>query len=190
GDATLNMAPGECWIFDTWRQHRVLNADDRARIHLVCDTVGGAGFWKMVYRGRPVGVGIDSPGWTAPMLEYADAATPAIPFEQYNLPQVMSPWELEHHLDFLIGEMLPSPHQPAIHRQVRMLYHAWRGLWAAQADSVQALPEYRQLLDAFLAKVKPMASESVLRNDLAMLPALMSGVGRVAVIGHGEDRLG
>jgi hypothetical protein len=25
GDAEVNMAPGECWIFDTWRPHRVIN---------------------------------------------------------------------------------------------------------------------------------------------------------------------
>ncbi|MEO8365283.1 MAG: aspartyl/asparaginyl beta-hydroxylase domain-containing protein [Pseudoxanthomonas sp.] len=190
GDAGLNMAPGECWIFDTWRQHRVLNADDRPRIHLVCDTVGGAEFWKMVYRGRPVGIAADSPGWTAQTLEYAASSPPPIPFENYNLPQVMSPWELERHLDFLVEEMIPSPHQITIHRHVRMLYHAWRGLWAAHADAAQAVPEYRRLLDGFLAQVKPMAGESMLRNELSMLPALMSGIARVAVLGHAEDRLG
>ena len=25
GEAEINMAAGECWIFDTWRQHRVVN---------------------------------------------------------------------------------------------------------------------------------------------------------------------
>lgn len=28
GDATINMAEGERWIFDTWRMHHVLNDAD------------------------------------------------------------------------------------------------------------------------------------------------------------------
>jgi hypothetical protein len=190
GDAALNMAPGECWIFDTWRQHRVVNADERSRIHLVCDTVGGAEFWKMVYRGRPVGVGVDPSGWAPRAVEYDARSSPSIAFETHNMPVVMSPWELERHLDFLVEEMVPSPHQANIHRHVRMLYRAWRGLWAAHADAMQSVPEYRRLLDAFLAQVRPMVEESMLRNDLAMLPALMSGVARVAVRGATDDRLG
>jgi hypothetical protein len=190
GDAALNMAPGECWIFDTWRQHRVVNADKRSRIHLVCDTVGGAEFWKMVYRGWPVGLLGEPPGWAPGMVQYDASSSPAITFETYNMPVVMSPWELERHLDFLVEEMMPSPHQANIHRHVRMLYHAWRGLWAAHADAVQSVPEYRRLLDGFLAQVGPMANESMLRNDLAMLPALMAGIARVAIPGAAEDRLG
>ena len=53
GDAAINMAAGECWIFDTWRQHRVLNDAVESRVHLVVDTVGGGGFWDLVGRGRP-----------------------------------------------------------------------------------------------------------------------------------------
>ena len=52
GDAAINMAAGECWIFDTWRSHRVLNDAVESRIHLVVDTVGGDAFWDMVAQGR------------------------------------------------------------------------------------------------------------------------------------------
>ena len=61
GDAAINMAAGECWIFDTWRQHRVLNDAVESRIHLVVDTVGGAAFWDLVGRGRPHDA--PRPGW-------------------------------------------------------------------------------------------------------------------------------
>ena len=50
-DTHTNMAAGECWIFDTWRQHRVLNDDTRERIHLVVDTVGSEEFWALVQAG-------------------------------------------------------------------------------------------------------------------------------------------
>jgi len=52
GGTTLNMAAGECWIFDTWRQHSVLNDAVQSRIHLVVDTVGGGRFWDLVGQGR------------------------------------------------------------------------------------------------------------------------------------------
>ncbi len=50
GDAEVNMAAGECWIFDTWRTHQVLNAADDERIHLVADTIGSDQFaapWEL-----------------------------------------------------------------------------------------------------------------------------------------------
>ena len=64
GDAETNMKAGECWIFDTWSRHRVINGNDSTRIHLVADTVGGAGLWDLISRGRPAGRSI--PGWQAP----------------------------------------------------------------------------------------------------------------------------
>ena len=47
------MRAGECWIFDTWRMHNVVNDHALPRIHLVADTVGGIGFWQLVARARP-----------------------------------------------------------------------------------------------------------------------------------------
>jgi len=52
GEAELNMKAGECWIFDTWRLHNVINASGDERIHLVADTIGGARFWDHVDRGN------------------------------------------------------------------------------------------------------------------------------------------
>ena len=53
GNAQINMRAGECWIFDTWRTHHVVNDHALARIHLVADTVGGAGFWHHLGNARP-----------------------------------------------------------------------------------------------------------------------------------------
>ena len=47
GDAQTHMAPGEVWIFDTWRLHNVLNPPGVERIHLVVDTVGSDAFWGL-----------------------------------------------------------------------------------------------------------------------------------------------
>ena len=42
GDDDVHMAPGEVWVFDTWRTHKVVNPAGESRIHLVVDTVGSA----------------------------------------------------------------------------------------------------------------------------------------------------
>ena len=69
GDAAINMAAGECWIFDTWRQHRVINDAVESRIHLVVDTVGGGG---VLGPGRP-----RPPAQRAPARRLAAAAVAA-----------------------------------------------------------------------------------------------------------------
>lgn len=62
GNSEVNMAAGECWIFDTWRMHRVINAADDQRIHLVADTIGSERFWQIVNAGRVPGLN-SPPGW-------------------------------------------------------------------------------------------------------------------------------
>lgn len=188
GNEAINMAAGECWIFDTWRLHRVLNADDRSRIHLVCDTTGGEGFWSMVDAGRAVGIGDEPAGWQPRRLEFDGAAVPAMRFESYNVPSVMSPWELKRHLDFLLDETVPSPSIAMLRRQVEILYRSWRAVWACRADSAGAEPEYRRLFDDFMTKIRPLASDAVLRNDAPMLPALMIMVARSAVVDNMPPR--
>ncbi|HEY5971483.1 MAG TPA: aspartyl/asparaginyl beta-hydroxylase domain-containing protein [Pseudoxanthomonas sp.] len=178
GDEAINMAAGECWIFDTWRLHRVLNADDRSRIHLVCDTVGGEAFWKLVDAGKAIGAGDESVGWQPRRMEFDDRAMPEMRFESHNVPRVMSPWELKRHLDFLLDETQPSPSLAMMRRQVEVLYRNWRALWANCADMPGTEPEYRRLFEDFLTKIKPLAASAVLRNDAPMLPALMIMVAR------------
>ena len=63
GGEQINMREGECWIFDTWRSHHVVNDHALARIHLVADTVGGAAFWEHMRQratGRARAAGLDA----------------------------------------------------------------------------------------------------------------------------------
>ena len=43
----VHMAPGEAWIFDNWRVHKVDNGSDISRVHLVADTTGNGRFWDL-----------------------------------------------------------------------------------------------------------------------------------------------
>ncbi len=51
GDQHVHMAPGECWIFNSWLEHTVKNNSDKTRVHLVVDTAGSTKFWDLVKRG-------------------------------------------------------------------------------------------------------------------------------------------
>ncbi|HSM11866.1 MAG TPA: aspartyl/asparaginyl beta-hydroxylase domain-containing protein [Lysobacter sp.] len=182
GDAAVNMAAGECWIFDTWRQHRVLNDASAARIHLVVDTVGGGEFWQAAARGRTPGA--SSGGW-APRLvpKSPDPSPPAIPFESQNLPTVMTPWELGTHLRFLLDEARVHPVLPVLNLHVQQLVRVWRGLWAQHGDAEPARASYRSAFDAFAVAVRALSGEVVLRNDMRWFDVMMVMLGRSVVAG-------
>ncbi len=180
GDAAINMAAGECWIFDTWRQHRVLNDATAARIHLVVDTVGGGAFWPMVAHGRMH----DAPtaGWSPKLVPFApQAGEPQLGFESRNLPVVMTPWELGVHLRFLLGETQPNPKLPELEQHVDQIVHAWRGLWAQYGDAVDARGRYRTAFDAFAAAVRPLSRDLMLRNEMRWFDVMMVMLGRTVV---------
>ncbi len=155
------MAAGECWIFDTWRQHRVLNDASASRIHLVVDTVGGGGFWQLVAKGR---------AHDAPLQHWWPQSLPqrvaVVAFESRNVPAVMTPWELSAHLDFLFDEALPHPKLPVLRQHAARLIQLWRGLWAQHGEASSGRASFRAAFDAFAAAVQPLSREVVLGNQM------------------------
>ena len=176
---SINMAAGECWIFDTWRQHRVLNDAVQSRIHLVCDTVGGGAFWGKVAQGRAH----DAPheGWV-PKRVAPDPMAPAdFACEAVNVPAVMSPWELNQHLSFLLGEALPHPQLPVMGQHAGRLIRQWKGLWAQYGDAPEGRATFRAAFDGFAASVHPLAQGVTLRNEMPWFQVMMVMIHRVAV---------
>jgi hypothetical protein len=189
GDQHVNMAAGECWIFDTWRLHHVSNDNDDARIHLVVDTIGGAGFWNMASAGRP---------HTAPretlrarhVLAQAGAAAP-IMFESVNSQSPMSYWELRALIGFLFGEAQPHPRVQAVSQLANAFVAYWQTLWFRHGQDPAAQPEYVHALDMFLANALPLARGLQLRNggDMgdALAGLLKRAVRRSGASGSEED---
>ena len=179
GGAAINMAAGECWIFDTWRQHRVLNDAAASRIHLVVDTVGGKGFWELVERGRTHDA---SPAnWQPTTLPWAAPRELQIGCESRNVPAVMTPWELSAHLEFLLSETLPHPQVAVLRLHVQRLLTDWRGLWARHGDDAASRPLFRAAFDAFTATVKPLAEGVLLVNETRWIDGVMLMLSRAAV---------
>jgi hypothetical protein len=180
GDAAVNMKPGECWIFDTWRQHRVLNDATEARIHLVVDTVGGSGFWELVSRGRPV-PGPSAAGFEPSMVSPRPGAPADFACESVNVPAVMNPWELEKHLGFLFAEAIAHPALAPLQQMAGRLVREWRGLWFAHGEAVAGRDNYRRAFEGFLASARAAGQGVMLRNGMPWLEVVQVMLGSVVV---------
>jgi hypothetical protein len=173
GDGEVNMREGECWIFDTWRRHRVLNGSGRERIHLVADTVGSDAFQSLIENGHMATQSNQDDDWRAPVFHgSATQALPRLSYETNNFPQVMSPWELREILLFILHE---TPAQDALETTgkiiLRFITH-WQALWTEHGDQPAAWPLYRDALSAFEVEVAAPAESLVLINGTAFMAVL------------------
>jgi len=183
GEGEVNMGPGECWIFDTWRQHQVINGSDDERIHLVADTVGSDGFGELVRDGQMPGNYVPE-DWRAEVVAPTDELHPALRYESVNLPAVMTPWELREHITFLLHEVRPhSQLEPVKHVTARFLA-AWQALWSEYGTDPAGLPAYRKALNSYQQWLQNSASQLQLINDSSLVVALQLMVLSVAI---GDD---
>ncbi|WP_162454695.1 sulfotransferase [Pseudoxanthomonas kalamensis] len=172
GDAEVNMKEGECWIFDTWRQHRVLNSGHVQRIHLVADTVGGERFWDLLSEGRAPGKAYRGE-WRPRMHPPAQGGTAYPDFERVNAPAVMSPWELREHMVFLLGECVPGPRLGPIQSALLRFSRCWQALWARYGEDKAGRSRYQTLLDATRKQLLGLGVEQIaLRNEVGFWHAL------------------
>lgn len=180
GGAEVNMAAGECWLFDTWRMHRVLNEDDSQRIHLVADTVGGERFWDVARRGRTPGTA--KPDWSVEHLAPVAGARTDLDYEAVNLPRVMSPWELREHIVFLLNEAQPDTRLSVLQQDLLQFSRRWHGLYACHGEEREGWPRYRRLLEEARATLLAHGVEHIgLKNGIQMLLCLDTWIFRSAL---------
>jgi hypothetical protein len=183
GEAEVNMRAGECWIFDTWSEHNVFNDHYLSRIHLVADTVGGAGFWEHVRNAKPHDANV--PGWQARPVPPRPGYVPELDFEAENFPTVMTPWEIRSHYAFLMGEAVPHPAVPAIHQALLQFTRLWQALWSRYGERQEGWPRYRAAIDAAKQELLQGGAEGVeLRNGVRLLEALQAWVFEPALAAH------
>jgi hypothetical protein len=180
GEAEIHMAAGECWVFDTWRLHRVLNDSERPRIHLVADTVGGDRLWDLMNRARAPGAAGE--GWAPALIPFRRGAEPALDYESRNAPEVMTPWEVRDHVRFLVEEAEPSPKLAAVQLVLREFVFRWRGLWACHGEGREGRARYRSLIDETTARLAAAGARGVhLKNGASLLKCLHALVFGVAL---------
>lgn len=177
-DESHDLKAGECWILDSFHPHRVENGGSEKRIHLVLDTVGSGRLFDLMRRAEQ----------PAPAIETVAPATPGprLRFEQHNFPVIMSPWEIESHIQYVKSWVPPEKHSHPAFQVLSKFLMQWAGTWAEFGDSAQAVPHYRALIDeARQAMRRSGAPQLFLTNDKPLQEAIGRFVFAVAI---GEDR--
>ncbi|OOG51322.1 sulfotransferase [Rhodanobacter sp. C01] len=180
GEGEVNMGPGECWIFDTWRQHQVINGSDDERIHLVADTVGSDEFGELVRDGQMPGNHVPE-GWRAEVVAPTGELHSALRYESVNLPAVMTPWEMREHISFLLHEVRPHPQLEPVKQVTSRFLAAWQALWSEYGADPAGLPAYRKALNSYEQWLKGSAASLQLINDSSLVVALRLMVLSVAI---------
>jgi hypothetical protein len=185
GANEINMKAGECWLFDTWSLHRVINDATEARIHLVADTVGGQGFWDLVSACRSA-THPTPPGWSARLVAPDPEAPAEVALESVNVPVVMTPWEARDHIGFLYNELVPNqPASGATFAATARFLHTWHGLWAAHGEDRAGWPAYREALNRLQRELRQGRADTlVLRNGSIFIDVLFNLVVDTALADH------
>lgn len=169
GENEINMAAGECWIFDTWRLHRVINDAELPRIHLVADTVGSDAFWRLVNKGNnPLQ---PTAGWMPQQIDKRSDSAAELRIESSNLPKVMTPWEMRQHFLFLLSECAPDNRMAVLQQAIGSAVLEWRALWAQFGESEKGWPFYRRHLDEMNKSITIAADQIRLRNGALFIMA-------------------
>ena len=179
GEREVFMDGGECWIFDTWRRHNVLNPDDRPRIHLVADTVGSDYFWQLVAAGAA--------GAVARAVPHQPGLAAALDTEAHNFPVVMSPWEMDSLFGSLRADAAAGADASApagaetFGAALEAIAQRWRALWASYADDAAGWPHYQAELERAERELAPLAGRLALPNGTDAVEAVRHWVLRAAV---------
>lgn len=165
GGETIHMEPGECWLFDSFRWHRVVNGGTEQRVHLVLDTVGGGPFWDHVEAAQQ--------GVPARMVVPGDGKTPDLRFERVNSPVIMSPWEMRVHVGFIASHAEPHPQLNPVLRRTDRFLDDWAALWTQHGDDRGGWPAYAALLEDMKRDLITLGAPAIkLRNHLPLIQVL------------------
>ena len=175
GPETLHMAAGECWLFDSWRRHKVVNASAETRIHLVIDTSGSARFWAMVREAEQAGA--EATAEAERLVPFAPESQVPLRLERYSASPVMAPGECSALVEDLIADFLANPaNDPQLASAYAALLRGfaqdWRQLWQLHGAEPEGLAHYRRLIAATRARLHP---------DRRALTTASNGIGVNAV---------
>ncbi len=158
GGETLRMAAGDCWIFDSWRRHRVVNNGTRERVHLVIDLCGSSRFWRMV--GAAEGSQSTAAEQSARFVAFAPHRRVDLRLERFSSLPVMAPGECAALIEDLIADFSRNPANDAdlvrgYGALLRGFAQDWRELWLLYGQRPEGVPRYRALIEATRKSLHP-----------------------------------
>ena len=175
GPETVHMAAGECWLFDSFRWHRVRNHGQERRVHLVIDTVGSRRLQQLMSNAR-------HGASEAYALRPGTHPNPILRYERVNSPAVMSPWEVRGHIGFLLNNVTPHPVLSAVVQRLEQFVDDWTVAWAQYGTDSDGKAAYRAILDEVQDDLTRLRGGSILLNNhlelyqaldnMVLLPAL------------------
>lgn len=189
GDQQLHMRAGECWIFDSWRQHKVINNSQFDRTHLVIDVAGSSRFWNLIekmhffasdFRSKSINALIND-------IPFIKNKANELRVEQYNVAPIMAPGELEAIANELINDVAanPSNNQEMIqeYRQLlRSLAKDWRQVWLQYGHQQVGIEHYRKVLNTTVKQLRPNPRVLVTNsNNVGINPIIMQRILRAAL---------
>jgi len=188
-DENVHMRAGECWIFNSWRRHRVVNTSNISRVHLVLDLAGSSRFWKTVRQAKrfdPVAdkARIEEQLTTVP---YERGREAVVLTENYNSAPVMSPGELDALVADLIGdfEKNAANDKSLVEAYKLMLFEFtkdWREVWHLYGYQKEGQPRYQELIDSVFAKLHPDRRALITStNQVGVNPIIVQRILRAAL---------
>jgi hypothetical protein len=156
---TVNMAAGECWVFDTFQNHAVHNGGEAQRIHLVLDTVGGERLWDAIEAAQ------DGGDQESDLLRPGALAGAPVRVEQHNYPSIMTPWEMRSHFEELLA--LATDEQPLalVRKRLDRLATGWAGAWAEFGDDAAGIPTYRAMILSAQQDLDRIGGQGIMLNN-------------------------
>lgn len=188
-DQTIHMAAGECWIFNSWRRHRVVNGWNKSRTHLVIDTAGSSRFWSMVDHASKLDPqsASTSPPRQARFIPFEPHRSAEVLTERFNMLPVMAPGELDALISEIIDEFERHPHNSRnlvnLYRtMLKNLGHDWRVAWSVYGFNESGYPRYRELLDRVYQQLHPDRRALVTAsNQIGVNPIIVQRILRAAL---------
>jgi hypothetical protein len=166
GGETIHMAPGECWIFDSFRWHEVQNKGSEQRVHLVLDTVGGGLLPQLM---KDAEAGTVQPRHFGP----GERKREGLLFERVNSPKVMSPWEIRCHLAFTREHAGSDPHVLAVLDRVEDFIDEWAAVWSRFGTEDRGHQSYSSLLLKVRADVGQLGIDGLELPNYVQLQRLL-----------------
>ncbi|NND81811.1 MAG: aspartyl/asparaginyl beta-hydroxylase domain-containing protein [Gammaproteobacteria bacterium] len=183
GEDQLHMQAGECWIFDSWRNHNVINRSPHDRVHLVLDTAGSAAFWQRVRAMQAM----DNDEVEAQNIAYQPGLKVQIKTERYNVAPVMAPGELEAIARELTADFRANPdNDPTLVTKYAALLSDlakdWRQTYLQYGFESAGLPHYQALLNRCVQSMdKNPRALVVASTNVGVNPIIMQRILRAAL---------
>jgi len=189
GSDSIHMEAGQCWIFDSWRRHNVVNNGSAARVHLVIDAAGSSKFWQMVRQMEQFDNDFDEnlAKEAIKFTPYIAQNKPVVQTERYNIAPIMSPGELEGLVEGVIADFEHNPKNDTVlidsyREMLRDFGKDWRQLWLLYGYEKQGRPHYEALINKVYNNLpKDRRALVTSSNDVGVNPVVVQRILRAAL---------